>query len=379
MLIYYQYQQANFSCQRVAASNMNPTNLHKLKVAAEEGMNNNLVRVKGREGWTPLHFVSHNEEVDLLAKFLVACPDSVEDVTVRGETALHIALKNNKFKALDLLVCFLKRNMKRGARKLEYRTLKRKDEDDNTILHISALCNEPKVVRMLTKMTRINMNTKNLENKTALDLAVNVEIKNILRSAGAKPSSQVTDAPTLEQRLSRTQIIYKVLTSLCRIRNNILEEQRNTWMIVATLVATATYQSALSPVGGVYQVNASDNNVNITSSNYTIFTPRNAGKSVLSGKDFFVFSFSNVLSFLMSTIAVIILTPAGLIGGLVAAPVGSFIICYLFSMSRISPARASSMIFDIVLSSVGWVAAIFLIFIAYFKLHQRGAQKLRRS
>ena len=109
------------------------------------GMSNNLVRVKGREGWTPLHFASHNEEVDLLAKFLVACPDSIEDVTVRGETALHIALKNNKFKALDLLVCFLKNNMKRGARKLEYNILNRKDEDDNTILHISALWNEPKV------------------------------------------------------------------------------------------------------------------------------------------------------------------------------------------------------------------------------------------
>jgi len=225
MLIYYQYQQANFSCQRVAASNMNPTNLHKLKVAAEEGridllyevivvdpsilenidsiqfvetplhiaafkghlrfaieimnlkpsfalklnpqgfspthvaiqqnhkrmvfsfvgMNNNLVRVKGREGWTPLHFASHNEEVDLLAEFLDACPDSIEDVTVRSETALHIALKNNKFKALDLLVCFLKKNMKRGAKKLEYKILNWKDEDDNTILHISALCNEPKV------------------------------------------------------------------------------------------------------------------------------------------------------------------------------------------------------------------------------------------
>jgi len=224
------------------------------------------------------------------------------------------------------------------------------------------------------------MNTKNLENKTAFDMAVNVEIKNILRNAGAKPSSQVTDAPTLEQRLSRTQIIHKVFASLNRVRNDILEEQRSTWMVVATLVATTTYQSALTPIGGVYQVNASDNNVNITSSNSTISsTPRNAGKSILSGNDFFVFLFSNVLSFLMSTIAVIILTPAGLIGGLAAAPVGLFIGCYLFSMSRISPAHAISMIFDIVLYSVGCVAAIGVIFIVYSILHERIARKLRRS
>jgi hypothetical protein len=44
--------------------------------------------------------------------------------------------------------------------------------------------------------------------------------------------------------------------SIFRIRNDILEEQRNTWLIIATLVATATYQSILSPTGGVYQANA---------------------------------------------------------------------------------------------------------------------------
>jgi hypothetical protein len=30
------------------------------------------------------------EDVELLAKFLFACPESIENVTVRGETALHI-------------------------------------------------------------------------------------------------------------------------------------------------------------------------------------------------------------------------------------------------------------------------------------------------
>jgi len=196
-------------------------------------------------------------------------------------------------------------------------------------------------------------------------MAVNVEIKNILRNAGAKPSSQVTDAPTLEQRLSRTQIRY-VVTYINRIRNDILEEQRNTWMIVATLVATATYQSALTPVGGVYQVNASDNIVNITSSNSTISTPKNAGKSILPEFDFIIFLFLNMLSFFMSTIAVII-------------PVVSFICCYLFSMSRISPTHASSMILYTVMNLLGFVTAVGFIFIVYSILHELIAQKLRRS
>jgi ankyrin repeat protein len=108
-------------------------------------INKDLVRVKGREGITPLHFASQIGEIELLAKFLFACPDSIEDMTARGETALHIALKNNNYEALHLVVHFLTTNIQKGARELEYKILNHKDEDDNTILHISALSNEPQV------------------------------------------------------------------------------------------------------------------------------------------------------------------------------------------------------------------------------------------
>ncbi|MCI96546.1 ankyrin repeat protein, partial [Trifolium medium] len=53
-------------------------------------MNKELVRVKGKGGLTPLHLASENGDVEFLAEFLTACPDSIEDLTVRGETALHI-------------------------------------------------------------------------------------------------------------------------------------------------------------------------------------------------------------------------------------------------------------------------------------------------
>jgi ankyrin repeat protein len=96
--------------------------------------NKELVRVKGRGGLTPLHLASEIEDVEFLAKFLTVCPDSIEDVTVRGETALHIAVRNDKYDSLNLLVCFLKKNRESGARKLEYKILNWKDEQENTIL-----------------------------------------------------------------------------------------------------------------------------------------------------------------------------------------------------------------------------------------------------
>ncbi|GAU24770.1 hypothetical protein TSUD_355990 [Trifolium subterraneum] len=170
-------------------------------------MNKDLVRVKGRGGMTPLHLASEIGEVELLAKFLTACPDSIKDVTVRGETALHIAVKHNNYEALELLVCFLRKNYKRGARKLEYTILNQKDEDHNTILHISsALSNQQKALQLLVK-SGVNLKAKNWKGKTALDMAIeaNVEMnRSILLSAGAKLATQVTDAPTLADKLRST-------------------------------------------------------------------------------------------------------------------------------------------------------------------------------
>jgi ankyrin repeat protein len=64
---------------------------------------------------------------------------------VWGDTALHIAAKNNNYDALHLLVFFLRNNKRRGSGMLEYKVLRQKDNLDNTILHISVENKIPKV------------------------------------------------------------------------------------------------------------------------------------------------------------------------------------------------------------------------------------------
>jgi ankyrin repeat protein len=102
-------------------------------------LNKDLVRVKGREGMTPFHFASQIGEVDLLAGFLFLCPESIEYLTVRRGTALHIAIRNQQYESLQVLVGWLKTNNQRGAKQLENKILNQKDEAGNTILHVSAL------------------------------------------------------------------------------------------------------------------------------------------------------------------------------------------------------------------------------------------------
>ena len=98
-----------------------------------------LVRVKGREGRTPLHHaVANGNYFDLLEKFLLACPDSIADVTIWNETALHIALKYDNLGAFKLLVGWLKRNWSNDASFYGREILNWKDKDGNTLLHIAA-------------------------------------------------------------------------------------------------------------------------------------------------------------------------------------------------------------------------------------------------
>ncbi|KAK7313082.1 hypothetical protein VNO77_37469 [Canavalia gladiata] len=307
-------------------------------------INKDLVRVKGREGLTPLHLATQFGEIDLLANFLLACPDSIEDVTIRSETPLHIAVRYQQFDTLQVLIGWLKRTRQKAATQLEQTILNWKDEAGNTILHISALNNDSKALKLLIK-TKMDLNAKNLLNSTALDIAASPEIQNILLKAKAKRSSSVTDAPTLADKLrSNIRMMDKIVISILRIRRDITEEQRNAFLIVAALVATATFQSALSPPGGVYQANAGDNSTNSTSSlNSTASaTQSNAGTSVMSEGDFLTLSIMNSLSLLMSTLTIFILTPSGTIGRILCTPVYLFAYCYLYSMKVISPTSATS-------------------------------------
>jgi len=124
-------------------------NNQELMVYGFVSINKDLVRVKGREGITPLHFASQIGNVRMLVNFLYWCPESIESLTVRRETALHIAVKNEQYEALQVLVSWLKKNTRRGAQKLENQILNQWDKAGNTILHISALCSDPQVILIL--------------------------------------------------------------------------------------------------------------------------------------------------------------------------------------------------------------------------------------
>lgn len=238
-------------------------------------------------------------------------------------------------------------------------------------------------LRLLIK-TKINLKAKNLDNSTALDIAASAETKGILSSAGAKPGSKVKNAPTLAQKLrSNITIMDKILIYILRIRKDMSEEQRNAFLIVATLVATATYQSALSPPGGVYEANSTtgDNNNNNSNALNNTSTTNNSfnltGKSVISEGDFFTLSILNTLSLLLSTLTIYILTPSGLVGSLLFTPIFWFAYCYVYSMKLISPSPATSTFNYIMLHFFNFLhsAVYWTLYIVYKRIKHRAKNR----
>ena len=102
-----------------------------------------LVCVKGKESITLLHDVAAvaatEQQLALMDKFLLVCPNSIEDVTIQNQTALHIApLENNNLDAFIRLVRWLRKKKSENAKEI----LNRQDGEGNTVLHVAVSKNQ---------------------------------------------------------------------------------------------------------------------------------------------------------------------------------------------------------------------------------------------
>ncbi|MED6137761.1 hypothetical protein PIB30_067996 [Stylosanthes scabra] len=273
-------------------------------------INKDLVRVKGREGITPLHFVCQSgdseDNITLLIYLLKSCPNCIEDVNVRNETALHIALLSGNLIAFrELAVDLLMR-------------------------------------------TVVDINARNLKNETALDLAEAHPSLMIKRTffnyLEAAPVDLVYAGHSLrDRRKAKLSSLDRLLNHFGRLRSQLNEENRNAYLVVATLVVTAIYQAVLSPPDGLTQdQGGSDNNnnaPNTTNTNNLLNSTTAAGRSVMPPKLFSYISVLNAYIFLIGITTIVWLMPnsARLFFLLTILSVVIFVASYAVSELAIAP------------------------------------------
>ncbi|MBA0718599.1 hypothetical protein Golax_006339 [Gossypium laxum] len=241
-------------------------------------INSQLIRVKAKGMITPLHYLAQTEDPDLLAELLSACPSSIEDTTIHCETAAHVAIKNCSIRCFKVLLGWLRRVNKEDI-------LNWKDEDAMDIFHLQGSLQ-------------------------------NTEIGKILHKAKAKKASDLTSNMTLGDYLSKelTLIDKRDKYFGINIQNN-PNDIRTVILVVAILIATATFQAGLSPPAGYWQDdykppanNGTTNNTH-NSSLGDGQRQRRAGQMIMSPADLFYFLAVNGSAFYLSvwTILVIII------------------------------------------------------------------------
>ncbi|KAK8598983.1 hypothetical protein V6N13_076925 [Hibiscus sabdariffa] len=178
-----------------------------------------------------------------------------------------------------------------------------------------------KMVKLLVK--NVNVNVKNFNDLTAMDIfhlqgsLHNTEIGKILNKAKAKKASDLTSNMTLGDYFSKELSLVdkrdKYFGNNTQKNSN---DIRTVILVVAILIATATYQAGLSPPGGYWQddyippsANNGTNNANSTTSLGQGQRAHRAGEMIMSPSNLFYFLTLNGLAFYLSvwTILVIII------------------------------------------------------------------------
>ncbi|KAL3738997.1 hypothetical protein ACJRO7_020399 [Eucalyptus globulus] len=246
-----------------------------------------LCSVKGRERRIPLHYAAANGKVDVMKVLLAASPESVEETTAREETMLHLAVKNNRFDAVVVLVDHLKQHKKEQV-------INWKDHKGNTALHLAAAGKNFEVVNFLlfkhdVEFEVVEVNAVNNSGLTPLDVSTpsrreagDREIREILVRAGAEhgrgrsnlpasspvPDDNNFDGANSHQAAGEEPVKDAPQSSpRSQLKNSNEEKEsfgdiRNALLVVAALIASATYQSVLQPPKIIEVAHNSSNNPN---------------------------------------------------------------------------------------------------------------------
>ncbi|KAF5480465.1 hypothetical protein F2P56_001213 [Juglans regia] len=298
---------------------------HTQVVKALLQANMDMCLVSDQEKRIPLHLAAMRGHLEVIKELRIAHPGSISQVNLYGDNVLHLCVRYNCLDALKLLV--------ESVNDEDF--VNSKDNDGNSILHLAVMLGQTKTIKYLLSIPELKRkaNAKNrIGNMTALDVSETchrdfkcIQIQDILRAAGVRRSKDL-DSPLLpalheEEAQSAQPIIEEQPTDdlsrfrkwwryfyLCRwvkhlqSQGNWIDETRGTLMLVATVIATVTFQSGINPPGGVWQQDSKNGDI---AAGTSIFLSQNS-----KGTDYYyeLFLYFNTTSFVaaLSVLLVVI-------------------------------------------------------------------------
>ncbi|CAN1837024.1 Ankyrin repeat-containing protein At2g01680 [Linum perenne] len=285
----------------VDSSNATPLHLasapgHTEIVKALLNADSDACLVRDEDCRIPLHLAVIRGRVRIIQELVLARPESVL-VKLDGDTVLHLCLRYNHLEALELLVQLIN-----GDKSPSSSIICLGDQDRNTVLHLTVMLKQLQTTSYLVSLNSmglLSVNCLNGHGSTALDCLElcpkdykSLQIRDLLVVAGGRQvgaaSSRLPLPPSssLPSNNEASKTTTKCCNSICRKLKNLfaqdknwVEERRETMLLVATILASMSFQSVINPPGGVWD----DDNKDSTGCNTTNVCL--AGTAILESRD----------------------------------------------------------------------------------------------
>ncbi|KAF3434097.1 hypothetical protein FNV43_RR25200 [Rhamnella rubrinervis] len=244
-------------------------------------VNDTMCLATDQDGRIPLHYAAMRGRVEVIKLLIGSQRESIWKKLIGGETVLHLCVLYNQLEALKVLV--------ESADYENNEFLNSEDQNGNTILHLAVMLKQVETTKYLLSLPEVitGAHTSNQSGLKAFDLVEHLpkdlkslEIQNAFQDAGFHREKQqynhLQRPAASSSKAATTSMWRKFGRFLQKYDGDWIKDKTGALMIVATMIATMTFQTAVNPPGGVWQ-ESRNNTIDCTPQNDCI-----AGTAVLA-------------------------------------------------------------------------------------------------
>ncbi|KAK8292077.1 hypothetical protein V6Z12_D06G099100, partial [Gossypium hirsutum] len=204
----------------------------------------------------PLHLAAMKGQVHVLNELVRVRPQAARVTVSWGETILHLCVKYGQFASFKAVVEVMNNQEFVNA----------KDDYGMTVLHLAVAYKQIETIKFLLTSTSVEVNGLNANGLSALDVLArsrrglkDFDIAESLRDAGALRAAEISHwrietPPLIAQNVATNQPDreYQWVQKTYK-KEDWLTRKRDSLMVVASLMATMSFQAGLTPPGGLWQ------------------------------------------------------------------------------------------------------------------------------
>ncbi|XP_022955459.1 ankyrin repeat-containing protein At5g02620-like isoform X4 [Cucurbita moschata] len=244
---------------------------------------------------TPLHLASKNGDIDTVRALLENNTSACLVYDNNGFIPLHYAVINGQVEITKELINATPQSI---WMKLKDGFLNTTDDEGNTILDLSIKLRQSEMVGYLLSLSEVK---------------TRISTSNVRKRSLASRNSKKQRQESASFRIGR----WKTWRKKLKYKGDWVQEVEGTMMLVATVIATVTFQAGVNPAGGVWQQDTPYNSNNYEEEYYYMSssaTLKNgtilpAGSAIMAYRrpvQYLIYSMANVVSF-MASVGVILL------------------------------------------------------------------------